>query len=96
MHQLDINNLVRKVMRRGAEENGRGKEMIYKYIFVSFFSKKLKWNLVLVEHFFSYVLCGKSTHLLASSPPGGRLGMLSVANTHITWAKSGMLSTPCF
>lgn len=35
------------------------------------------------------------THLLANSPPGGRFGMLSVANVRITWTKSGTPS-PCF
>lgn len=36
------------------------------------------------------------THLLASSPPGGRLGMDSDANVRITWTKSGTPSSPCF
>lgn len=35
------------------------------------------------------------THLLANSPPGGRLGMFSLANVRITWTKSGTPS-PCF
>lgn len=36
------------------------------------------------------------THLLASSPPGGRLGMLSDANVRMTWTRSGTPSSPCF
>lgn len=36
------------------------------------------------------------THLLASSPPGGRLGMDSDANVLITWTRSGTPSSPCF
>lgn len=38
----------------------------------------------------------KPTHLLASSPPGGRLGMASDANVRITWSRSGTPSSPCF
>lgn len=38
----------------------------------------------------------KLTHLLASSPPGGRLGMDSDANVLITWTRSGTPSSPCF
>ena len=47
---------------------------------------------------FIYKICTLKmvTHLLASSPPGGRLGMLSVANVRITWTKSGAPSSPCF
>lgn len=36
------------------------------------------------------------SYLLASSPPGGRLGMLSDANVRITCTKSGTPSSPCF
>lgn len=43
-----------------------------------------------------YEVATKLTHLLASSPPGGRLGMASDANVRITWTKSGRLSSPCF
>lgn len=42
------------------------------------------------------ILSTKLTHLLASSPPGGRFGMLSDANVRITWTKSGTPSSPCF
>lgn len=44
----------------------------------------------------SSILITKLTYLLASSPPGGRLGMLSDANVRITWTKSGTPSSPCF
>lgn len=43
-----------------------------------------------------YILTTNITYLLASSPPGGRLGMLSDANVRITWTKSGTPSSPCF
>lgn len=42
------------------------------------------------------ILTTNITYLLASSPPGGRLGMLSDANVRITWTKSGTPSSPCF